>query len=457
MRKSVETKDLLKVNVFFYFRLHQPAPEHCSEAAAPLAGIRADEPLNPESNRHKAQHLTNRKNQFSRAAASRLPAPASSRLYPAPRTLYPAFMKPALTVQTPSAKYPVYVGRNLFPDLARTVQKSAKGQAFIVTSPEIWALWGKKFLAAFPESAQPTVLFLPAGEKFKRMAEVEKLADQLARSGADRSSVLIAFGGGIVGDLGGFLAAIYMRGIEYIQVPTTLLAQVDSSVGGKTGANLAAGKNLIGSFHHPRAVFADLDVLQTLPDREFRAGLFESVKAGIIRDAKLFRFMEQNAEKILARDPAALERVITDSIRMKAGVVALDERESGLRMILNFGHTLGHAIEAATQYRKLLHGEAIAWGMLAALRVALARKTVGPDQAERIEKTILAYGPLPPFRATTAQLLEAAGRDKKNRAGTRRFVLPKGIGEAVVVEDVKDTELEEALGWLLPRARRTRD
>jgi len=225
-------------------------------------------------------------------------------------------------------------------------------------------------------------------------------------------------------------------------------------VGGKTGANLAAGKNLIGSFHHPRAVFADLDVLQTLPDREFRAGLFESVKAGVIRDARLFRFMEENAEKILARDPAALERVIADSIRMKAGVVALDERESGLRMILNFGHTLGHAIEAATQYKKLLHGEAIAWGMLAALQVALARETVGPDQAERMEKTILAYGPLPPFRATPAQLLAAAGRDKKNRAGTRRFVLPKGIGDAIVVEDVKDRELEEALAWLLPRARR---
>ena len=363
-------------------------------------------------------------------------------------------MNPALTVETPSAKYPVYVGRGLFPELAQAARRTSKGQVFVLSSPEIWALWGRKFLAAFPETSQPTVLFLPAGERFKRMAQVEKLADQLARSGADRSSLLIAFGGGIVGDVGGFLAAIYMRGIEYVQAPTTLLAQVDSSVGGKTGANLAAGKNLIGSFHHPRAVFADLDVLQTLPDREFRAGLFESVKAGVIRDARLFRFMEENAEKILARDPAALERVIADSIRMKAGVVALDERESGLRMILNFGHTLGHAIEAATQYKKLLHGEAIAWGMLAALQVALARETVGPDQAARMEKTILAYGPLPPFRATAAQLLAAAGRDKKNRAGTRRFVLPKGIGDAIVVEDVKDRELEEALAWLLPRARR---
>lgn len=363
-------------------------------------------------------------------------------------------MKPALTVQTPSATYPVFVGRGLLAQIPGHLRKSGGGQAFVVTSPEIWALWGRKFLAAFPRSAQPTVLFLPAGERWKRLAQVETLADQLARAGADRSSVLIAFGGGIVGDLGGFLAAIYMRGIDYYQVPTTLLAQVDSSVGGKTGANLAAGKNLIGSFHHPRAVFADLDVLQTLPEREFRAGLFESVKAGIIRDAGLFRFMEKNAAAILAREPSALERVIGASIRMKAGVVAQDERESGLRMILNFGHTLGHAMEAATHYRRLLHGEAIGWGMLAALQIALARKTVGPDQAERIERTVLAYGPLPAFRATRAQLLAAAGRDKKNRAGTRRFILPKGIGDAVVVEDVSEGELDAALAWVLPRAGR---
>jgi 3-dehydroquinate synthase len=244
-----------------------------------------------------------------------------------------------------------------------------------------------------------------------------------------------------------------MRGIDYVQVPTTLLAQVDSSVGGKTGVNLASGKNLIGSFHHPRAVFADIDVLQTLPDRELRAGLFESVKAGIIRDPALFRFMEQNAAAILARDPAALERVIVASIRMKAGVVAIDERESGLRMILNYGHTLGHAIEAATGFRVLLHGEAIAWGMLAALQIALARKTVAPDQAGRIEQIILAYGPLPPFRATRAKLLAAADRDKKNRAGTRRFILPKGIGNAIVVEDVTEAELNSAIDWTLARAR----
>jgi 3-dehydroquinate synthase len=359
-----------------------------------------------------------------------------------------------IQVKTASANYPVFIGRNLFAQIPRKVglHKSAR-RIFIVTSPEIWALWGKTFLAAFPKTQQPTTLFLPPGERFKRLPQIERLASELAQAGADRSSLLIAFGGGIIGDLAGFLAAIYMRGIDYIQVPTTLLAQVDSSVGGKTGVNLASGKNLIGSFHHPRAVFADIDILQTLPDRELRAGLFESVKAGIIRDPALFRFMEQNSKSILARDPAALERVITASVRMKANVVTIDERESGLRMILNYGHTLGHAIEAATNFRTLLHGEAIAWGMLAALQIALDRKTVPPAQAQRIEQTILAYGPLPPFRATPAKLLAAAGRDKKNRAGTRRFILPKGIGNALVVEDVTGAELNAAIEWTFGHAR----
>jgi 3-dehydroquinate synthase len=359
-----------------------------------------------------------------------------------------------IPVKTVAAEYPVILGRGLFAEIPRRLRlgKSPR-RVFVLTSPEIWSLWGRQLLAALPDSTAPTALFLPAGERFKRIAQVERLATEMAETGADRSSLLIAFGGGIIGDVGGFLAAIYMRGIDYVQVPTTLLAQVDSSVGGKTGANLTAGKNLVGSFHHPRAVFADIDVLQTLPERELRAGLFESVKAGIIRDALLFRFMEQNAEAILRRDPAALERVIGASIRMKAGVVAIDERESGLRMILNFGHTLGHAIEAATGYRRLLHGEAIAWGMLAALRIALARGTVGEDQAERMEKTIRAYGPLPAFRTTADKLLDAAGRDKKNRAGKRRFVLPMGIGDAVVVDDVTGAELETAARWVLQQSR----
>jgi 3-dehydroquinate synthase len=357
---------------------------------------------------------------------------------------------PTIQVKTASAKYPVYVGSGLLAGLYRNLPKQRR--IFVLTSPEIWGLWSKRFLASFPKNEQPVVLFLPPGEQHKRMAQVERLATELSSAGADRSSLLIAFGGGIVGDLGGFLAAIYMRGIDYVQIPSTLLAQVDSSVGGKTGVNLTTGKNLIGSFHHPLAVFADIDLLQTLPNRELRAGLFESIKAGIIRDARLFSFMERDAASILRRESKALEYVIAASIRMKAGVVGIDERESGLRMILNFGHTIGHAIEAVTRYKKLLHGEAIAWGMIAALHVAQARKTITPEQTLRMSRTIHLYGPLPSFKTSAEKLLEAAGRDKKNRSGVRRFILPVGIGDAKVVEDVTDDELLSAIDLVLKQA-----
>jgi 3-dehydroquinate synthase len=356
-----------------------------------------------------------------------------------------------IQVKTASAEYPVVVGRGILPTLYRRLPK--RSRLFVLTSPEIWALWSKHFLASFPKQNEPCILFLPAGEQHKRLAHIERLASELATERADRSSLLIAFGGGIIGDMGGFLAALYMRGIDYIQMPSTLLAQVDSSVGGKTGANLVSGKNLIGSFHHPLSVFADVDLLQTLSDRELRAGLFESVKAGVIRDARLFHFMERNAKNILRRDGKALEYVISASIRMKADVVGIDEKESGLRMILNFGHTVGHAIEAVTHYRKLLHGEAIAWGMIAALQLGRMRGTILPMHADRVEQTIFAYGPLPSFKTDAEKLLDAAARDKKNRAGVRRFVLPKGIGNSEVVEDVPDTELTAAINWMLRRVR----
>ncbi|HTZ89967.1 MAG TPA: 3-dehydroquinate synthase [Alloacidobacterium sp.] len=360
-------------------------------------------------------------------------------------------------VKTASASYPVHVGCNILPQFASHLRKLAPRAAqriFVLTSPRIWALWGKQLASSFPKDQPPTILFLPAGEQYKRLSHVERLATELSQAGADRSSLLIAFGGGIIGDAGGFLAAIFMRGISYIQVPTTLLAQVDSSVGGKTGVNLTTGKNLIGSFHHPLAVFADVETLETLPPRELRAGLFESIKAGIIRDPKLFRFLEQNRESILTGEPAALEHIVSASVAMKAEVVSIDERESGLRMILNFGHTLGHAIEAVTGYKKLLHGEAIAWGMLAALHVSRSRHLLPEKEAVRMERLIQAYGLLPRFRARILDLLDAAGRDKKNRAGMRRYVLTPGIGKAVVVEDVTDAELTSALESILREAVR---
>ena len=359
-------------------------------------------------------------------------------------------------VETPSANYKVYVGAALLPSLARRIAPYAKGRVLVLTSPPVWALWGERFLASFAADRQPIVLFLPPGERAKRLREVERLLEEMARAGADRASLLVAFGGGIVGDVGGFLAAIYMRGIQYVQVPTTLLAQVDSSVGGKTGVNLAAGKNLAGAFHHPAAVFADVDLLRTLPGRELRAGLMESVKAGIIRDAKLFRLLERRLPELLQHAPDAelLSEVVARSVAMKAAVVGADEREGGLRMILNLGHTVGHAIEAVTRYRVLLHGEAVGWGMLVAFAIAEERGLMTAAESARAGALLRALGPLPGFKAKAEALLEAAGRDKKNSAGTRRFVLPRGIGDAVVVEDVTDAELLRAVKTMLVEARR---
>jgi 3-dehydroquinate synthase len=365
---------------------------------------------------------------------------------------------PVITVNTPSATYDVTIASNLLRTLHPRLKKLNREKPFrpfVITSPDIWALWQKPFLSSFPKHEQesPTVLFLPSGERHKRMSSVESLAQQLATAGADRDALLLAFGGGVLGDITGFLAAIYMRGIRYVQIPTTLLAQVDSSVGGKTGVNLLAGKNLIGSFHQPQAVFADTDVLATLPPAQLRAGLQESIKAGIIYDAKLFRYMEQNADAILASEPAALTRVVAASVRVKADVVSKDEKESGLRMILNFGHTIGHAIEAATNYKQLLHGEAIAWGSIAALSVAVARNTIAEKDANRIANLILRYGPLPKFKATAEKLVALTASDKKNRSGVRSFVLPTLIGKTEIVRDVTESELLAAAESMLTLMR----
>lgn len=369
-----------------------------------------------------------------------------------------------IRVTTPAAAYSVTIApgllRTLYPRLRRLTPGPHTRPAprlFVVTSPAIWALWHKAFLASFPksEAQQPTVLFLTAGESHKRFATVESLAQQLALAGADRDSILLAFGGGIVGDVTGFLAAIYMRGIRYVGLPTTVLAQVDSSLGGKTGVNLLAGKNLIGAFHHPLAVFSDIGLLATLPAAELRAGLQEAIKSAIICDPALFRFMEKNADAILSGDPAALQKVVTASVRVKAEVVSKDEKESGLRMVLNFGHTIGHAIEAATHYRKLLHGEAVAWGSIAALHVSLNRALISPEDFVHSANLILRYGPIPPFKvaatpqASATKLVALTSSDKKKRSGRRAFVLATAIGRTEVAYGVTDPELLAATHSML--------
>jgi 3-dehydroquinate synthase len=371
--------------------------------------------------------------------------------------------KPAsIPVTTPSAAYDVTIGadllRTLEPRLRKLLQLKPSAplpRLFLVTAPEIWGLWSKTVLESFRSDARPTVLFLRPGETHKRLASVESLAHQLALAGADRDSLLLALGGGVLGDLTGFLAAIYMRGIRYVQLPTTLLAQVDSSIGGKTGANLEVGKNLIGSFHHPLAVLADTTTLTTLPPAELRAGLQESIKAGIIANPKLFRFMEQNADALLVGDPAALTEVVSASVRVKAEVVSKDEKESGLRMTLNFGHTLGHTIETATSYKQLLHGEAVAWGSIAAAFVSRNRGVLSAADTERIVALILRYGPLPHFTAAPERLVALTYSDKKARSGRRAFILATGIGSTEIVYDVTDAELLTAANEMLTLMRET--
>lgn len=351
-----------------------------------------------------------------------------------------------VSVHAASASYDVEIANGFLSQIGQRVDallqgglRSGKQRCFVVSSPEIWKHWGSELASGF--SAEPTLLSVPSGEEHKRLATVERLAEAMAQAGADRDSILLAFGGGVIGDMTGYLASMYMRGIRYVQIPTTLLAQVDSSIGGKTGVNLAAGKNLAGAFHHPLAVYADTAVLTTLPAEELRAGLQESIKAGIIRDRALFDFLDQEQDAVLRGDRAAITRVVADSVRVKADVVSADERESGLRMILNLGHTLGHAIEAATEYKQLLHGEAVAWGMLAAIEIAERRGTVSSPEAERMTQVTRAYGPLKPFTADAAHLVALTAKDKKNRGGSRSFVLPVGIGEATVVRDVSEAEL----------------
>ena len=349
-----------------------------------------------------------------------------------------------IPVRTASAVYNVEIAPNLLASIGERIATllPSNPRTFVVTSPEIWALHGKAFATSLP--SEPTVLYVPSGEEHKRLATVERLAEELAQHGADRDSVLIAFSGGVLGDMTGFLAAAYMRGIRYIQIPTTALAQIDSALGGKTGVNLAAGKNLFGAFHHPLAVYADTAILSTLTPAQLRAGLQESVKAGIIRDRALFDYLDEHHEAILNGDETKLTHVIAASVQVKAKVVAADEKESGERMLLNLGHTLGHAIEAATNYNQLLHGEAVAWGTLAAIGIAERRSLVTAEEAARMGRVIRAYGPLKSFSANVADLVALTAKDKKNRSGSRSFVLPVGIGDATVVRDISSAELTDA-------------
>jgi 3-dehydroquinate synthase len=249
----------------------------------------------------------------------------------------------------------------------------------------------------------------------------------------------------VVGDVTGLLASLYMRGIELVQVPTTVLAQVDASIGGKTGVNLAAGKNLLGTFYHPRVVLIDPVVLKTLPDRQFRAGLYEALKCGIIGDVDLFLRFEQNRARILKRDLVELEWLIAQSVKLKAEVVSADEREEGLRRVLNLGHTIGHALEADTRYRGLLHGEAVAWGIIAATNIALHVGRTDSVTAGRIADAVLSLGRLPEIKVSARRIIGRLQADKKTQNGVVHFVLPREIGKVEVTADVPQSAVVDAV------------
>ncbi len=351
---------------------------------------------------------------------------------------------PVFEVRTGQHTYQNVIERGVLGRVSEYIPAAA-GKRFVITTEDVWRLHGRVLQEQFRDG-NLEVIFFPGGESNKRLSAVEAIADQMLARGGDRTGIVMGFGGGIVTDIGGFAAAIFMRGIPVVQIPTTLLAQVDAATGGKTGVNLASGKNLIGSFHQPQAVLIDPDVLTTLPDREYRAGLFEVIKCGVIRDPALFHLLERDADQVLTKDNALLDQLIAAAVRIKAEVVTADEHENDLRRILNFGHTVGHAIEAETRYERFLHGEAIAWGMLVATRLAANTETLDQASAERIQRTICRYGPLPPAKDLDPdRLLSRLSSDKKTLQGKVHFVLPTTIGAVKVVSGIPEERVRGAI------------
>jgi 3-dehydroquinate synthase len=319
-------------------------------------------------------------------------------------------------------------------------------RCFVVTVGPVRKHWGEALTSSLAAAnLEANLIEIGDGERHKNLDTVTSIATKMLQRGADRKALAIAFGGGVVGDTTGLAASLYMRGIDYVQVPTTFLAQVDAAIGGKTGVNLAAGKNLLGTFHQPRAVLIDPAVLATLPDREYRAGLYEALKCGVISNPEIFSFMEERRERILQRDAESLEWLIAECVSVKARVVAADEREAGLRRILNFGHTIGHALEAETSYKQFLHGEAVAWGMVGAAMIAAGMQRTDAETARRIISLVLAYAPLPKVEPKGKRLAKRLKLDKKTTNGVVHFILPKKIGEVEIVPDVPERAVVQAV------------
>jgi 3-dehydroquinate synthase len=360
-----------------------------------------------------------------------------------------------VNVDLGSRSYPIRIGSGLLARLGRFCSGLSLGKrCAVITDSRVAPLYAETALSSLRQAGfHPVLITVPAGETAKSLANVGRCYDALAAQRLERKSFIVALGGGVVGDLAGFVAATYLRGIPFVQVPTTLLAQVDSSVGGKTGVNLRAGKNLVGAFYQPRLVLCDLDTLRTLPPREYRAGLAEVIKYGIIYDHRLFAALERDLPRLQAQEPAILARVVARCCQIKAEVVGQDETESGLRAILNFGHTIGHGLEAISSYGKYLHGEAISVGQVGAARLSAALTGLCARDTARIEQ-LLARAGLPTrvalSRAQTARLFDAMKLDKKVKDGEIKFVLARHIGSVQHGLAVPEQRLRETLQSLAP-------
>lgn len=353
-----------------------------------------------------------------------------------------------LTVALGDRSYPIHIGPGILSDGARIAQPLPQKKAAIITNETVAPLYLDILTASLSAQGVDTFpIVLPDGEEHKNWETLHRVYDELLYRRCERGTTLIALGGGVVGDIAGFAAATYQRGAPYIQVPTTLLAQVDSSVGGKTAVNHPLGKNMIGAFYQPRAVIADTDTLKTLSAREFAAGVAEVVKYGLIRDPAFFEWLEQNMGRLLRRDPETLTRAIEASCRHKAEVVAGDERETGARALLNFGHTFGHAIETGVGYGEWLHGEAVAAGMVLAARLSEKMGLLDHGDVTRIRAALAAADlPVDAPALGLERYLDLMGHDKKVERGRMRFILLRRIGDAFISDRVPREALAEILG-----------
>jgi 3-dehydroquinate synthase len=360
-----------------------------------------------------------------------------------------------LLVKLKDRSYPVWIGAGVHAHAGRILSRLGfDSPPVIVSNAKVLRLCGEVLIAALQNAFGPSTLIrIGDGEQYKNQKTLAKIYDGLFRARADRRSWIVALGGGVVGDVAGYAAATYMRGIPYIGMPTTLLSQVDSSVGGKVAINVTHGKNLIGAFHQPAAVLSDTDTLRTLPARELASGLFEVVKCGAIRSRHLLTYLENRLDAVLAVEPRETEHAILESVRIKADVVAQDEREDNLRAILNFGHTVGHALEAASDYRRFKHGEAVAWGMIAAAELSVSLGKVDGQEAQRLIQLIQRIETLPSLRGLSAEgVWRSLQKDKKSVDGRVRMVLLQSLGHAHLVTGLDPGHLRHLVTSFLNNA-----